>query len=46
VIINQVISTLCTPEHVGDALWRKGLVQRGLDHDNTPRTVREAALLI
>ena len=45
-IINQLMSTLCGPEHVGDALWQQGLMQRVLDYDDTPRTVREAALLI
>ena len=45
-IIQEVMSTLCGPEHVGDALWRQGLVQRVLDHDDTPRSIREAAYLI
>ena len=45
-IINQVMGTLCGPEHVGDALWRQGLVQQVIDHDDVPRPVREAALLI
>ena len=45
-IINQVMGTLCGPEHVGDALWRQGLVQMVIDHDDVPRPVREAAYLI
>ena len=45
-IIDELMGTLCGPEKVGDALWRQGLVQRVLDHDDTPRRVREAALLI
>lgn len=45
-IIDELMGTLCGPEQVGDALWRQGLVQRVLDHDDTPRRVREAALLI
>ena len=45
-IINQVMSTLCGPERVGDALWRQGLVQIVIDHDDVPRPVREAAYLI
>ena len=43
--IQEVMATLCGPENVGDALWRQGLIQMVLDHDDTPRNVREAALL-
>ena len=45
-IIDEVMATICGPEAVGDALWRQGLAQRVIDHDDTPRNVREAALLI
>ena len=45
-IIDDVMSTLVGPEQVGDALWRQKLVQMVLDHDDTPRHVREAALLV
>ena len=44
--IRDVMGTLTGPEHVGDALWRQGLLQRVLDHDDVPRPVREAAYLI
>ena len=45
-IITDTMAALAGPEHVGDALWRQGLAQRVLDHEDTPRNVREAALLI
>ncbi|KZR87148.1 hypothetical protein MITS9509_00999 [Synechococcus sp. MIT S9509] len=45
-IIQEVMATLCGPDHVGDALWRQGLVDHVLEFDNTPRPVREAALPI
>ena len=45
-IIQDVMGTLVGPKQVGDALWRQGLLQKVLDHDDTPRNVREAALLI
>jgi hypothetical protein len=44
--IQEVMATLTGPDHVGDALWRQGLVQMVLDHDDTPRSIREAAYLI
>ena len=35
------------PGHPGAALWGSaGLVQKVLDHDDTPRLIREAAFLI
>lgn len=45
-IIQDVMATIAGPEQVGDALWRQGLVQQVIDFDDTPRKVREAALLI
>ena len=45
-IIADVMGAICGPENVGSALWGAGLVQMVLDHDDTPRRVREAALLI
>ena len=45
-LITDTMTALAGPEHVGDALWRQGLAQRVLDHEDTPRNVREAALLI
>ena len=44
--IQEVMATLCGPDRVGDALWRQGLIQQVLDHDDTPRNIREAAYLI
>lgn len=44
--IQEVMATLSGPDCVGDALWRQGLAQKVIDHDDTPRRVREAALLI
>ena len=45
-IIDEVMATLTGPDHVGDALWHQGLAQKVIDHPDTPRNVREAALLI
>ncbi len=45
-IIDEVMATICGPESIGAALWRLGLIHRVLEFDNTPRNVREAALLI
>lgn len=45
-VIQEVMGTLSGPGHVGDALWRQGLAQRVLDHADTPRDIREAALRI
>jgi len=45
-LIAEVMATICGPESVGDALWRQGLAQMVIDFDDTPRNVREAALLI
>jgi len=45
-IITEVMTTISGPESVGDSIWRQGLVQRVIDYDDTPRNVREAALLI
>ena len=44
--IQEVMTTLCGPDCVGDALWRQGLLQMVIDYDDTPRNVREAAYLI
>ena len=40
------MATLCGPESVAGSLWRQDLIQQVLDHDDTPRNVREAALLV
>ena len=45
-LIDEVMSTMCGPNHVGDALWRQGLVEHVLDHADTPRAIREAALMV
>lgn len=45
-LIDEVMKTICGPEAVGDALWRQGLVERVLELEDTPRRVREAALLV
>ena len=45
-IIADTMATLAGPQHVGDALWRQGLAQRVLDHEDTSRNVCEATLLI
>ena len=45
-VVQDVMGTLCGPGHVGEYLWRQGLVQKVLDHDDTPRNTREAALLV
>ncbi|WP_415409808.1 hypothetical protein ACLM45_13625 [Synechococcus sp. A10-1-5-9] len=37
---------MCDPSHPWAALWGAGLIQKVLDHDDTPRLVREAAYLI
>ena len=44
--IQEVLAFMVGPNRVGDALWRQGLVQRVLDYDDTPRSIREAAYLI
>ena len=45
-IINDLLDGVVGPDKIGDSLWRQGLVQRVLDCPDTPRRVREAALLI
>jgi len=45
-IIAEVLGALVGPDKLGDGLWRQGLAQRVLEHDDTPRRVREAALLV
>ena len=45
-IVDDVLGCLVGPSQVGDAIWRQGLAQRVLDHPDTPRAVRSAALLI
>ena len=45
-LIAEVMETLCGPSHVGQALWGQGLAQRVIDHEDTPRPIREAAHLV
>lgn len=45
-LIQQVLAGFVGFDRVGDALWRQGLIERVLEHDDTPRRVREAALLV
>ena len=40
------METIVGPGCVGDALWNQGLVDRVLAYEDTPRNVREAAVLI
>ena len=44
--IQEVLAFMVGPNRPGDALWRQGLLQRVLDYDNAPRSIREAAYLI
>jgi len=44
--IRMLMRGIIGPECVGDALWRQGLVDRVLAYEDTPRNVREAAVLI
>jgi len=44
--IQEVLAFMVGPNRPGDALWRQGLLQRVLDYDNSPRSIREAAYLI
>lgn len=37
---------MCDTSHLLDALWGAGIIQKVLDHDDTPRLIREAAYLI
>ena len=45
-VFNELMDTLGGHDGVGDALWRQGLAQLVIDHDDAPRSVREAALLV
>ena len=45
-VITELMNTITGPEAVGNALWRQGLAQLVIDHDDAPRNVREAALLV
>lgn len=45
-IIQDLLNVLVGIDKPGDALWSCGLVQRVLDDPDTPRNVREAAVLI
>ena len=45
-IIQELLGALVGFDKPGDALWNRGLVQRVLDDLDTPRNVREAAVLI
>ncbi|WP_415409811.1 DUF4236 domain-containing protein [Synechococcus sp. A10-1-5-9] len=45
-IIADTMAALVGHDRPGDALWRQGLVQKVIDHDDTPRRIREAAFLI
>ena len=42
-VIDDVMGTLCGPGHVGEFLWTQGLVQKVLDHDDTPRNVQRGS---
>ena len=44
--IRNVMDVLVGPRNVGDGFWRQGLIQMVIDYDDTPRNVREAALLL
>lgn len=44
--IQELMAAISGPDCVGDALWRQGLAQRVIDYPDTPRRVREAALLV
>ena len=44
--IQEILAFMVGPNRPGDALWRQGLLQRVLDYDNAPRSIREAAYLI
>ena len=44
-IIQDLLNVLVGFDKPGDALWRQGLIARVLDDPDTPRTVREAALV-
>ena len=44
--IRMLMETIVGPGCVGDALWNQGLVDRVLAYEDTPRNVREAAVLI
>ena len=45
-VIQELMDTLGGHDGVGDALWRQGLAQLVIDHDDAPRHAREAALLV
>ncbi len=38
------MSNLVGPTCLGDALWRQGLAERVINHEDTPRRIREAAI--
>lgn len=44
--IKEVLGVMVGPECVGDAFWRQGLIDRVLNYEDTPRRIREAALLV
>ena len=45
-IITDLMDILCEPKSYGAALWDGGLAQQTLEHPETPRQIREQALLI
>ena len=44
--IREVMAAMVGPEAVGDAFWRQRLIDRVLNYEDTPRRIREAALLV
>ncbi len=45
-IVNEVMTMLLEPDNCGRALWDGGLAQRAIDYPDTPRKIREQALLL
>ena len=45
-IITDLMDILCEPKSYGAALWDGGLAQQTLEHPETPRQIREQALLL
>ena len=45
-IVQELLDALVGIDKPGDAFWRQGLIERVLNDAETPRKVREAALLI
>ena len=45
-IITDLMDILCQPKSFGAAFWDGGLAQQTLEHPETPRQIREQALLL